>query len=80
MHIYEYLLSRLSDPRNHTLPCEIVKTDTKHPFLIMPYVRTQDTLCTHAELYHSIYQLLEVGLLHIPNQAKMLMVDTLIGS
>ena len=59
LDIYDYLLDDLSDPKNHTLPCEVIHADP--PVVIMPFVANMvHTLWLYAPLYDIMYQVLEV--------------------
>ncbi|KAH9896640.1 hypothetical protein C8Q73DRAFT_686397 [Cubamyces lactineus] len=69
LKIYERLLANLSSPRNHTIPCEIVRDG--HPILIMPMISDIDSMITgrrcksSSDLADIFYQLIEgVDYLH----------------
>ena len=58
--VYDYLLNNLSNPRNHTLPCEVVHADPS--IIIMPFVdNLVDTVWSYGPVYDGLYQILEVG-------------------
>ena len=57
--VYDYLLSDLSNARNHTLPCEVVHSDPS--VIIMPFVEDMvDMLGNYNLAYHFMYEILEV--------------------
>ena len=60
LDIYDYLLADTSNPRNHTLPCELVRCDV--PILIMPYADISvNELRRYTHIYDCMYQILEVS-------------------
>ena len=59
VQMYDILLSDLNDPANHTLPCEIIRSDP--PLLIMPIAEDSRSLRTAARTFDSFYQILEVS-------------------
>ena len=57
--MYDILLPDLANPANHTLPCEIVRSDP--PLLIMPKAQSLCWVETAARIFDAFYQILEVG-------------------
>ncbi|KAI0370821.1 hypothetical protein BV20DRAFT_943584 [Pilatotrama ljubarskyi] len=62
--IYERLLRNLDCPANHTLPCEIIRSD--HPVLVMPMLSSIDASCIAldggtplAPLFRAFHELVE---------------------
>ena len=60
--MYDILLSDLDNPANHTLPCEIIRSDP--PLLIMPKVQSLCWVETAIQIFDAFYQILEVGNSH----------------
>ena len=57
--VYDRLLDDLSNPRNHTLPCEIIHSDPS--VIIMPFVPNMfDMIWFYKWTYHYMYEILEV--------------------
>ena len=57
--VYDYLLDDLGNPRNHTLPCEVVHSNPS--LIIMPFANNMvDALGPWGRVYDYMYQILEV--------------------
>ena len=67
LDVYDYLLADINNPRNHTLPCEVIRGDV--PILIMPHPRISAfEMKNYPDVYYCMYQILEVSSTSTPHQ------------
>ena len=65
-NIYKILLSH-RDATNHTIPCEIIESESTEPFLILPWIESSSAVAVKAarnwplsKILDYVYQVLEV--------------------